>query len=512
MSDYILNELLTTKKMQVFYDGDCLNKDFDTTLKDLYLKAKEKMLIGDYKEAKDILKSLLNENKEFVLFEINIYIDLGLILQYEDDLIEAFLNYCRALELSLLQNNETLISRCFINLSEILIHLNYKDEALYIYNQLTLQNISKDKLYYIIAIANLSYLNYYFNNTELGNYYSKLFFDIVSINKLDTMAFNLLGNYILGERYISVGFHEKGIYYLNKNLELLEREKRYEEQVWTYLEKARLYKKLNDEESSRDFLNKAFVISREYNNTMQKVQILETMILYGFEDNIENEIIIEVLLEKEKMEYKQKKKLMRANIKSIKEKLDLYNEKHKEDLKKKSLEILKNSLEDINAKDILTNAFNRKYLDNFLNKEYFLTKEMCTFIMIDIDNFKLVNDILGHLFGDETLVQFSTQFELVVGEFGKVFRYGGDEFLIIYEHDTLEDGISITEEIRKCITDIDVFKDIKRYRITLSLGAVTINPKDKKIHNSLGILNRCDKLMYFGKKDGKNQVRYEVIS
>ncbi|WP_194189707.1 GGDEF domain-containing protein [Clostridium chrysemydis] len=512
MSDYILNELLTTKKMQVFYDGDYFEKDCNSTYKELYLKAKEKMLIKDYKESKDILEKLLIENKESVIFDINIYIDLGLILQYEDNLIEAFLNYCRALELSLLQNNVTLISRCFINISEILIHLNYKDEALYIYNQLTLQNISNDKLYYIIAIGNMSYLNYYFNNTELGNYYSKLFFDIVSINKLNNIAFNLLGNYILGERYISVGCHDKGIYYLNKNLELLERENRASEKVFTYLEKAKLYKKLNNKQASKEFLNKAFDISREYKNIMQKVQVLQTMILYGFEEDIENEIIIEVLLEKEKIEFKQKKKLMRANIRSIKEKLDLYNEKQKEDLKKRSLEILKNSLEDINAKDILTNAFNRKYLDNFLNKDYFLTKEMCTFIMIDIDNFKLVNDILGHLYGDETLVQFSTQFELVVGEFGKVFRYGGDEFLIIYEHDTLEDGISITKEIRRCITDIDVFKDIKRYRITLSLGAVTINPKDKKIHNSLGILNRCDKLMYFGKKDGKNQVRYEVIS
>lgn len=512
MSDYILNELLTTKKMQVFYDEDYFEKGCNSTLKELYLKAKEKMLKKDYKKSKDILKNLLIENKGSMPFYINLHIDLGLIFQYEDNLIEAFLNYCRALELALLQNNEVLISRCFINISEILIYLNYKDEALYIYNQLTLKNISNDKLYYIIAIANMSYLNYYFNNTELGNYYSKLFFDIVSINKLDNVAFNLLGNYILGERYISVGNHEKGIYYLNKNLELLEREKRYSEKVWTYLEKAKLYKKLNDKQSSKDFLNKAFDNSREYKNTMQKVQVLQTMILYGLEENIENEIIIEVLLEKENIESKQKKKLMQANISSIKEKLDLYNEKQKEDLKKRSLEILKNSLEDINAKDILTNAFNRKYLDNFLNKGYFLTKEMCTFIMIDIDNFKLVNDILGHLYGDETLVQFSTQFELVVGEFGKVFRYGGDEFLIIYEHDTLDEGISITKEIKRCIRDIDVFNDIKRYRITLSLGAVTINPKDKKIHNSLGILNRCDKLMYFGKKDGKNQVRYEVIS
>lgn len=512
MSDYILNELLTTKKMQVFYDAYNHKKNCNDIYKKSYLKAKEKMIKGNYKGAKDIIKNLIIEVEKSEELEINLYIDLGLILQIEDNIIEAFLNYCRALELALLQNNETLISRCFINISEILISLNYKDEALYMYNQLTLQNISEDKLYYIIAIANLSYLNYYFNNTELGNYYSKLFFDIVSINKLDSLGCTLVANYILAERYISVGFHEKGIYYLNKNLEFFERENGCIEKVAIYLEKAKIYQKLNDKEKSKKLLNTGFEISKKNNNIMQKVQILETMLLYGFEDYIENEIIIEVLLDRENVELMQKKKLMKTNIKSIKEKLDLYNEKHKEDRKTKSLEILKNSLEDINAKDILTNAFNRKYLDNFLNKEYFLTKEMCTFIMIDIDNFKLVNDILGHLYGDEALVQLSTQFEVVVGEFGKVFRYGGDEFLLIYEHDTLEEGISITEEIRKCITDIDVFKDIKRYRITLSLGAVIINPKDKKIHNQLGILNRCDKLMYFGKKDGKNQVRYEVIS
>ncbi len=120
-------------------------------------------------------------------------------------------------------------------------------------------------------------------------------------------------------------------------------------------------------------------------------------------------------------------------------------------------------------------------------------------MMIDIDNFKLINDTYGHLYGDEILKLVTNTIKTCLRDHDIISRYGGEEFSIIISHSTDENGNGIAERIRKSIEEL-------RYRnessVTVSIGIVMNNEDD----NILGILKRADDLLYKAKEKGKNIV------
>lgn len=118
--------------------------------------------------------------------------------------------------------------------------------------------------------------------------------------------------------------------------------------------------------------------------------------------------------------------------------------------------------------------------------------------LVDIDHFKLVNDQFGHLYGDEVLVQLSRIMSNSFRGSDLVFRYGGEEFVVILRNCTIDSAETIFERFREKV-------EHHRYpqigQKTVSIGMTSIE------NNQLPttILDRADKALYFSKENGRNQ-------
>lgn len=151
--------------------------------------------------------------------------------------------------------------------------------------------------------------------------------------------------------------------------------------------------------------------------------------------------------------------------------------------------------------DKLTNIGNRKALESFY-KDLDRKKNKYCLAMIDIDDFKKVNDRYGHLCGDDVLVRVA-ETALSMTKNGNVFRYGGEEFIIIMKEDN--DTLSTIDNIRQAIADYEYTYDIFKIRVTITIGVARFD-EGKTIDELIKV---ADNRLYKGKKNGKNQVVIE---
>jgi diguanylate cyclase (GGDEF)-like protein len=121
--------------------------------------------------------------------------------------------------------------------------------------------------------------------------------------------------------------------------------------------------------------------------------------------------------------------------------------------------------------------------------------------VMDIDHFKLVNDRYGHLFGDEVLILVADEMRRVFRRFDKLFRFGGEEFVVILRHTTERNAIRVFERFRHEIEKRD-FPQVGR--VTISIGATRILAND----SSTTLLGRADDALYYAKEHGRNQLRF----
>ncbi|MDF2952960.1 MAG: GGDEF domain [Thermodesulfobacterium sp.] len=122
-------------------------------------------------------------------------------------------------------------------------------------------------------------------------------------------------------------------------------------------------------------------------------------------------------------------------------------------------------------------------------------------MIVDIDNFKKINDDFGHVLGDKVLQKLGKILRSNVKVTDEVIRYGGEEFLIIAYRCDLKGAKKLGERLRKRVEKIKV-KDLPRVRITVSIG-ISLYDKNK---NVLEVIEQADKAMYEAKKLGKNRV------
>jgi diguanylate cyclase len=156
--------------------------------------------------------------------------------------------------------------------------------------------------------------------------------------------------------------------------------------------------------------------------------------------------------------------------------------------------------------DALTRLFNRRYLETILRRQTDISiKQGLTYsvLMIDIDHFKEVNDLSGHEGGDSLLKQFSELLLHSVRTSDFVFRYGGEEFLVVLGNVGHEEASSIAEKIRqKCETYVFKVPGDKNLRRTCSIGIATYNGHPD--YNRL--VKEADKALYEAKQSGRNRV------
>lgn len=151
--------------------------------------------------------------------------------------------------------------------------------------------------------------------------------------------------------------------------------------------------------------------------------------------------------------------------------------------------------------DSLTGLWNRKFIEEKIT-EYSYTKTKGMFMLLDLDNFKGINDTYGHVAGDEALKAFGRTLSSFVHKDDVVARIGGDEFAVFLK-DATSDKLP-EERMNGLIKDVE--DELKIVKIDESISSVSIGiaemPKDG---NSFGELyNNADKAMYYVKRNGKN--------
>lgn len=168
---------------------------------------------------------------------------------------------------------------------------------------------------------------------------------------------------------------------------------------------------------------------------------------------------------------------------------------------------LHNELEETVSKltvDALTKVTNRKGLIDDLNSaiQAGVDKTLpMVLLMIDADNFKMINDQHGHLAGDKVLYFFAQSIKSVIRGGDKVYRYGGEEFTVVLNRCDREQAFILADKIRSKIEQSDLIYSGKTIRITVSVGA-TLHHAGDSYDDFIG---RADEALYRAKKEGKNR-------
>ncbi|WP_353684228.1 GGDEF domain-containing protein [Thermodesulfovibrio sp. 3907-1M] len=152
--------------------------------------------------------------------------------------------------------------------------------------------------------------------------------------------------------------------------------------------------------------------------------------------------------------------------------------------------------------DPLTETHNRGYL-NFLKTKLKRLKSPTAILMIDLDNFKNINDMYGHPTGDIVLKKVAQTLRNNIKTTDELIRYGGEEFVIIAYRCGFIESKNLGERLRKSIKKIKL-KNMPEITITASIGIASYNP-EKEISE---IIEQADRAMYKAKKLGKDRVEF----
>ncbi len=157
--------------------------------------------------------------------------------------------------------------------------------------------------------------------------------------------------------------------------------------------------------------------------------------------------------------------------------------------------------------DPLTGVSNRAALEHDLERECALARRSqspLSILLMDIDHFKKVNDRWGHLYGDSALKTVAGTASKCLRGSDMLYRYGGEEFLILLANTSSESAMLVAERIRSNIEATELSCDNLTFNITASIGIATLNETD----NSNSLIHRADSGLYQAKCDGRNQVRF----
>jgi diguanylate cyclase (GGDEF)-like protein len=154
--------------------------------------------------------------------------------------------------------------------------------------------------------------------------------------------------------------------------------------------------------------------------------------------------------------------------------------------------------------DALTGLLNRYGLQHTLAREHAETRRyhrQLSCVLIDLDNFKTINDTYGHAIGDLTLQQIAGILREAVRASDTVFRYGGEEFLVLLPETDIDGAVALAEKIRASAASRPFGDGSHVFNLTLSAGASSLCP-DESGHDMIA---RADMALYHAKEQGRNR-------
>lgn len=160
--------------------------------------------------------------------------------------------------------------------------------------------------------------------------------------------------------------------------------------------------------------------------------------------------------------------------------------------------------------DELTKLYTRRHLKSVLAQEFERAKRYGTVVtvaMVDIDDFKKINDEFGHMAGDYVLKEVAKIFMNTLRKTDFVYRYGGEEICILMPETLVDKAYIPLERLRKTIENRNFVFEGKKIKVTVSIGASMYN---REMRDAEDLIEKADASLYKAKKTGKNKVVMDV--
>lgn len=180
---------------------------------------------------------------------------------------------------------------------------------------------------------------------------------------------------------------------------------------------------------------------------------------------------------------------------------------------------LHEKLEEANAKlfmmtrtDALTRVFNRVAIMERLEQEVDRARRdvlPLAALMIDVDQFKQVNDVYGQVAGDKVLAEVAHRLRAECRPYDSTGRYGGDEFLVVVPGPRYEDVTNMADRIRQRVNGAPVATNGRRLDVTVSIGVIWIGTSQKLTPQQ--VIERADALLSKAKHSGRNRIEAERV-
>lgn len=167
---------------------------------------------------------------------------------------------------------------------------------------------------------------------------------------------------------------------------------------------------------------------------------------------------------------------------------------------------LVNRLQHLSQHDSLTGLLNRRAIEQCLAREAHRLQrfnEPFSVLLVDIDHFKRINDLLGHAAGDEVLRQVAQALAEQAREVDRVARYGGEEFCVLLPHTENEGALQAAERLRAAVHQREITWHGDKLGVTISTGVACATSPDEAMD---ALLRRTDDALYRAKAQGRNRV------
>lgn len=170
------------------------------------------------------------------------------------------------------------------------------------------------------------------------------------------------------------------------------------------------------------------------------------------------------------------------------------------------LQILNGKLKDLAANDSLTGALNRGSFFETARHLFMLSKRQksqASFVLMDLDHFKKVNDTYGHFIGDKVLAHFADTIQNFLRKSDLFGRLGGEEFAIFLPDTGIENASHLADKLRRAIGSTTLELDGKTVTYTVSFGVTSSEEQDSSVDE---LFKRADLKLYGAKEKGRNRV------
>lgn len=173
-----------------------------------------------------------------------------------------------------------------------------------------------------------------------------------------------------------------------------------------------------------------------------------------------------------------------------------------------ALQVSNNKLKELATRDSLTGILNRGSFFDTAQQLLALSqrqKSKASFVLMDLDHFKVINDTFGHHTGDQVLIHFTQTIRDLLRKSDLVGRVGGEEFAVFLPDTGAEEAYKIADKIRHATSHSTLQIDDEKINFTVSLGIETSTPDDNTIDE---LFKRADMKLYGAKGKGRDRIEY----